>query len=240
MVQTTFTKQKRERAKAMAWLQKIRAMEIRERTCSPDGELLTEERSSYVDYRPEEIASEVLVIMEEVVRQHGARQQANSHNAGRFSWFGVEADLTVPQLRALREAHVAFAEMVRSLPRRNPRLIPNGVVDGLPAFFHRVVEHKERKVRYVPYEEDNSTRVRTYEEAFQETTHTTQRIEIDYGMDARLLQKLGDMVNELGTAIQIAIDEANTKGHREDPLLESVVVGICEALKKVYHPTEAK
>jgi hypothetical protein len=81
----------------------------------------------------------------------------------------------------------------------------------------------EYKTRSIPYEEDSSTRVRTYEEKYELLTHFTQTVEIDYGIDVRLLNNLAEMITDLGTAIQIAIDEANAKGHKPDKVLEKVI-----------------
>ncbi|WP_013630022.1 hypothetical protein [Rubinisphaera brasiliensis] len=102
MVQPTFTRQKRELAKAAALLEQIRSQEVREILRSPDGEVLEVTRKAYVDTPPEEIAKQVFAIAERVVAQHGARQKANSKNTGSFEWMGIKADLTVPQLRALQ------------------------------------------------------------------------------------------------------------------------------------------
>jgi hypothetical protein len=232
MVQTTFTRQKRELAKASAWIEKLRAQEVRTITYSPNMEKLEEVRNTYVDYPPEEITKNVLDIIVEVVKQHGARQQANSHNTGHFNWQGVEADLTVPQLRALQDAYAVLTELVHKLPRRNPKIVPNTKIDERPAFAHKKEKHEETKVRYVPYEEDSTTRVRTYEENYQEIINFSQVIEIDYGLDVRVLNRLEEMVTDLGTAIQSAIDEANAKGHKSDPLIEQVIDGIRQVFIK--------
>lgn len=223
MVQTTFTKQKRELAKALAWIEKIRAQEVRYLTYNPDQELEQEVRETYVDYSPEEIAQKVLVIVKDVVSQHGARQKANSQNTGKFEWCGISVDLTVPQLKALQSAYTVLQELVRKLPRRNPKLIYNTTVNNRPAFAHLKEEHEEEKTRYVPYEEDSSTRVRTYEEQYTVITKYTQKVEIDYGIDIKALNELDEMIENLGTAIQIAIDEANTKGRENDPVIDDVI-----------------
>jgi hypothetical protein len=232
MVQTTFTRQKRALAKASAWIEKLRAQEVRTITYSPKMEKIEEVRNTYVDYLPEEITENVLDIIVEVVKQHGARQQANSHNTGHFNWQGIAADLTVPQLRALQNVYAVLTELVHKLPRRNPKIVPNMTVDEHPAFAHKKEKHEETKVRYVPYEEDSTTRVRTYEEKYKEITHFSQVIEIDYGLDIRLINRLGEMVTDLGTAIQSAIDEANAKGHESDPLIEGVINDIREVFVK--------
>jgi hypothetical protein len=53
MVQTTFTKQKRELEKAMGWIEKIRAQEVRQCWYNERDELQEEIRETYVDYPPE-------------------------------------------------------------------------------------------------------------------------------------------------------------------------------------------
>ena len=230
MVQATFTRQKRELAKAASWIERLRAHEIRRITFDAEGKKLTETRETYVDYPPEEVAREVLGIVVEVVRQHGSRQRANGKNTGRFAWRGVTADLTVPQLRALREAHATLAALVHKLPRRNPKVVHNTTVDGRPAFAGKVEETVEERVRYKPYEEDATTRVRTYEERYRERTGATQQVEIDFGLEIRQIQRLEEMVTDLGTAIQFAIDEANGRGHEDDPIL----TGVIDAIRKTF------
>lgn len=84
MVQTTFTKQKRDLAKALSWIEKIRAQEVRLLTYNAQEELQEEIRETYVDYSPEEITQKVLEIVKDVVSQHGSRQKANSQNTGQF------------------------------------------------------------------------------------------------------------------------------------------------------------
>jgi hypothetical protein len=236
MIQATFTRQKRELAKASAWMEKLRAQEVRKITFGPDKRKLNEVRETYVDFPPEEIAAHVLDIVAEVVGQHAARQRANSRNTGRFAWQGLTADLTVPQLRTLQEAHAVLSELVNKLPRRNPRLIPNATVQGRPAFEHPPQNHYETKTRYKPFEEESSTRVRTYEEKYEELQGITQVVEIDFGIDGRQLETLREMVVDLGTAIQVAIDEANARGHEPDPVLNGVIDGIRKALRAVLPP----
>ena len=111
-VQTTFTKQKRQLAKANALIGTIRAQETRTQRFDADAKLETEERTAYIVDAPENIASQVVEIIADVVRQHGARQRANSVSKGRFEFCGIEADLTVPQLRALQEAQTTLAALV--------------------------------------------------------------------------------------------------------------------------------
>lgn len=230
MVQTTFTKQKRELAKALLWIEKIRAQEVRHLNYNEREELQVEVRETYVDYSPEEITQKVLEVVKDVVSQHGARQKSNSHNTGNFEWYGISVELTVPQLRALQSAYSVFQELVHKLPRRNPKLIYNTTVEGRPAFAHIKQKHEETETRYVPYEEDSTTRVRTYEQYYKVVTHYTQKIEIDYGLEIKLLNELNEMVDDLGTAIQIAIDEANTKGRENDPVVDNVIQRIGEIL----------
>ncbi len=230
MVQTTFTKQKRELEKAIAWIEKIRAQEVRQRIYNDRDELQEEIRETYVDYPPEEIARKVVEIVRTVVSQHGSRQKANAENRGNFSWYGIEIELTVPQLRALQSAHLVFNELVKKLPRRNPKLVHNTSIDRRPTFAHRKQKHEKSQIRYVPYEEQNSTRIRTYEEEYQVITHYTEKVEIDYGLEIKQLTELTEMVNDLGTAIQIAIDEANTKGRSNDTVIDDLIARIGEVL----------
>jgi hypothetical protein len=236
MVQATFTRQKRELAKASAWMEKLRAQEVRKATFDSNKQKINEVRETYVDYAPEEVAAHVLDIVVEVVGQHGARQRANSRNTGRFSFRGISADLTVPQLRTLQEAYGVLAELVNKLPRRNPRLIPNTTVEGRPAFAHPVQDHHEQKTRSVPYEEGASTRVRTYEEHYEVLTHSTQVTEIDFGIEPRRLTEVQELVADLGTAIQVAIDEANARGHERDPVLDGVIASIRTVFRTALPP----
>ena len=227
MVQSTFTKQKRELAKAASWIEKMRGQEVHEITFSPDGEKLMTEKTSYVDFTPKQIFQKVMDIIKTVVSQHGSRQIANSKNTGRFSWNGIEVELTVPQLRTLQEAQRVLNDLFLNLPRRNPRLVPNTTVDDFPAFAYREQKHFNAKTRYVPYEEDSTTRVRTYEERYEEHTHTTQKVEVDYGLDISILKNLNDQLADFNTAIQIAIDEANCKGRQQDPVLDKLIEEVC-------------
>lgn len=236
MIQATFTRQKRELAKASAWMEKLRAQEVRKITFDAEQRKLNEVRESYVDYPPEEIAAHVLDIVVEVVGQHGIRQRANSRNTGRFVWQGVRADLTVPQLRTLQEAHAVLNELIQRLPRRNPRLIPNTAIDGRPAFEHPREDLYTTKVRYKPYEEESTTRVRTYEEKYQELVQSTKVVEIDYGIEARQLERLQELIVDLGTAIQVAIDEANSRDHEPDPVLNGVIDGIRKVFQAALPP----
>jgi hypothetical protein len=233
MVQTTFTKQKRELAKATALIQKLRAQEVRVVTTAPDGKVLNQVKETYVEFAPEEIVSKVLGIVTEVVAQHGARQKANAKNTGKFRFGIVEADLTVPQLRALQEAHTVLSELVKHLPKQNTKLIANTEVDGRPAFAHLMQKVIENKTRSVPFEEKDSTRIRTYQEPYEVHTHSLQKIEIDFGLSAKKILRLEEMVLDLGTAIQVAIDEANAKGHSQDPVLEDVVQKLCGQLSSI-------
>ena len=194
MVQTTFTRQKRELAKAAALLERLRAQEVRKILRDSDGKVIETKRDAYVDTLPQEIARQVLDIAQRVVSEHGTRQKANSRNTGRFVWGGVEAELTVPQLRALQDVSALLSELVTRLPRRNPRLMPNTEVDGRPAFAHREEKHYRREIKFVPFEEDTSTRVRTYEEPHDILDHTTQTVEIDFGLEVAALEKLQELV----------------------------------------------
>ncbi|MEY3457982.1 MAG: hypothetical protein RL215_1139 [Planctomycetota bacterium] len=226
MVQQTFTRQKHEMAKAVAFLEKIRAQEVRQVLRSPDGEVLEVTRDSYVDFPPEVIARQVLAIAEQIVVQHGARQQANSRNTGRFAWCGIEADLTVPQLRALQDVCGLLSDLSNRLPRRNPRMMANTTVDNRPACARKPVQNVRRETRYQPYEEDSTTRVRTYETHVEVLVSTTQQVEIDFGLEIEVLERLKGLVGDLRIAVQVAIDDANAKGHGNDVLLERVIAGI--------------
>ncbi|GJD19358.1 hypothetical protein RIVM261_043140 [Rivularia sp. IAM M-261] len=230
MVQTTFTKQKRELEKAISWIEKIRAQEVRFRNYNAQNELQDELRETYVDYSPEEISQKVIEIVKDVVSQHGARQKSNSNNTGNFTWYGISIELTVPQLRALQSAHTVLSELARKLPRRNPKLIYNTTIDNRPAFAHVKQKHEEQATRYIPYEEESSSRVRTYEEHYKVITHYTQKVEIDYGLEVKLLNEIGEMIDDLGTSIQVAIDEANTKGRENDPIIDDVINRISQVI----------
>ena len=133
-VQTTFTKQKRELEKASEFIKTLRAQEKRTQRVTPTGKIETERRDAYLVATPQEISKKVLEIVEEVVRQHGARQRANGLNKGRFEFMGIEAELTVPQLRALQDAVGTIASLVANLPVEDRRLVPNCEIDGRPAF----------------------------------------------------------------------------------------------------------
>lgn len=212
-------------------MEKLRAQEVRKITYDPSNQKLTEERIAYVDFPPEELAEKVLDIIVEVVGQHGSRQRANSRNTGCFLWKGVTAELTVPQLRTLQEAHSVLNELVQKLPRRNSHTVPNTLVDGRPAFQHPLEKHFVKKSRSKPYEEESTTRVRTYEESYEELEKSTRIIEVDYGLEPKAIESLKELVVDLGTSIQVAIDEANAKGSETDPILNGVIEGI----RQVFH-----
>jgi len=125
---------------------------------------------------------------------------------------------------------VIFSELVRKLPRRNPKLVYNVSIDNRPAFAHIKQKHEKIETRYTPYEEEASNRIRTYEEKYQVISHYTQKVEIDYGVEIKKLTELNELVDELGTAIQIAIDEANTKGRSNDPLIDNLIQRIGSVL----------
>lgn len=181
MVQSTFTKQKRELAKAAAIIDRLRAQEVRMVVYAADGVTATETtRESYVDFEPVAVFKDVLACALKVVHEHGMRQQANASNRGTFSFAGIAADLTVPQLRALQDIVPLLAELTQRLPRTNPKLVPNTTVDGRPAFAHRKVPQKKVITKYVPYEQDSDTRVRTYEQKYEEIESYTERVEIDF------------------------------------------------------------
>lgn len=227
MVQSTFTKQKRELAKAANLLEKLRAQEVRKITFDADGVTRLEEtKETYVDFAPEVIFSNVLESAVKVVHEHGMRQKANSSNRGKFSFEGIEAELTVPQLRALQDIVPLLTELTQRLPRRNPKLIPNANIDGRPAFEQRKVPVTKTEIKYVPFTETNSERVRTYEERHEKVEYYTQVVEIDFGLPIETVTKLQQLVSDLSTAIQCAIDEANTRGQSADPVLDDLIVAI--------------
>ena len=230
MIQTTFTKQKRELEKAVAWIGRIRAQEVLINTYDAEEKLIEQSKECYVDFAPEEIADKVVGIVNNVVSQHGARQKANAVNTGYFNWCGVNAELTVPQLRALQGAHAVLRELVQKLPRRNPKLMRNTEIDQRPAYEHVREEHKEEEITYVPFEEDSTTRVRTYEQRQYVIKQYTQKVEVDYGLDVKALTELEEKVEDLSTAIQVAIDEANAKGRDNDPVLDKVAHSISQVI----------
>lgn len=231
-VQTTFTKQKRELAKANALINEIRAQEVRVQRFDPEGKLQTEERTAFVDNAPEIIAAKVFDILQTVVDQHGARQQANSVNKGRFSFRGIQADFTVPQLRTLQDSLETLTALVNKLPIQNRKKIPNGEIDGHPAFLSPIEDHKSDKIRYLPYEEADTTRVRTYEERYEIVDYQTRTVEIDYGLTYQQKAALTDLVSDFGTAIQIAIDEANGLPQKDDKELNRVMHDILDLFRK--------
>ncbi len=238
-VQTTFTKQKRLLEKANSLISQIRAQEVREQRFSPDDKLQTEERTAYLTEAPTAIASQVVAIVADVIRQHGARQKSNSVSTGRFEFCDVEADLTVPQLRALQEALGTISTLVDRLPTENLRRVPNGEVGGFPAFFTPIEKHYENRVRQVPYEEVDSTRIRTYEETYRELVYQTRTVTIDRGLPTATVARLREMVADLATAIQVAIDEANGKGREEDPVLNDVAARVLAAFEAQWNPQNA-
>ena len=216
MVQSTFTKQKRELAKAASLLDKLRGQETRIVLFAPDGiEKILETKESYVDFAPETIFADVLVSAVKVVHEHGMRQKANSANHGKFSFEGIEADLTVPQLRALQDIIPLLTELAQRLPRLNPRLVANTTIDGRPAFAQQMEPVTKTVSKFVPFNEKGTDRVRTYEEKHEVIKNYTQTIDIDFGLPIETITKLQQLVVDLSTAIQCAIDEANTRGDRK-------------------------
>lgn len=230
-VQTTFTKQKRELNKVNTLINSIRAQEKRSQRFTPDGQLETDERDFYVEKLPESIAEKVLEIVCSIVRQHGARQVANSTNKGRFEFLGIEADLSVPQLRALQEASQTLRNLVDKLPKKNMRLVPNCEIDGRPAFASPLEKVKETKTRWVPYVNEGSPKPLTYEEKFEVVLYQTREVTIDYGLNCDKIDALREMAEDLDVAIQVAIDQANAKEHAEDALLNDVIARITDAFK---------
>lgn len=237
-VQTTFTKQKRQLAKANALIGTIRAQETRTQRFDANENLETEERTAYLVDTPENIASQVVEIVADVVRQHGARQRANSVSKGRFEFCGIQADLTVPQLRALQEAQTTLAALVDKLPVENKRRIPNGEIDGRPAFFSPFAPTYATETRYIPFEEASTTRVRTYEEKHQILRYKTRTVEIDYGLPTATIARLKTLVEDLATAIQVAIDEANAQAREEDALLNDVAAKILAEFERQWKPEQ--
>ncbi len=230
-VQSTFTKQRRELEKANSLIKTLRAQEKRNQRYDVDGQLVQEERETYLVDAPEAIADQVLKIVVEVVRQHGARQRANGSNTGHFEFCGIEAELTVPQLRALLDVVGTLAMLAERLPVENKRFVPNSTVDGRPAFCSPFTEVKERRSRFVPYEEKDSTRVRTYEEFFDVVLYKTREVVIDYGFPLKRVEAIKSLVADLQTAIQAAIDDANSKSAAADPVLNKVIEGVVKVFE---------
>ncbi len=222
-VQTTFTKQKRELAKANELIASIRAQEKRSQRFSPDGKLQTEERETYLVDEPENIAAKVLTIVESVVRQHGSRQRANGVNTGAFEFRDIRVELTVPQLRALQEAAKTIRALVEKLPVENKRYMPNCEIDGRPAYATTMEQVKERKTRWVPYVDKDSPKPLTYAEEYDEVLYQTRQVTIDHGLATSKIVALKEMVGDLESAIQIAIDEANAKPHDQDETLNKTI-----------------
>lgn len=224
MVQSTFTKQKRELAKAAALIERFRAQEVRNTVYDVDGKTPIETtKDAYVDFEPTVIFKEVLASTLKVVHEHGMRQKANSANHGKFSFCGIEAELTVPQLRALQDIVPLLSELTQRLPRANPKLVPNATVDGRPAFVHRKVAKMKVVTKIIPFEEKANTRVRTYEEKSEVLDHYEEKAEIDFGLPVKIVTDLQQLTSDLSTAIQCAIDEANMKGQSADPVLDDVM-----------------
>lgn len=231
-IQTTFTKQKRELAKAHELIQSIRAQEVRQIRYNAKGKMETVQRSAWLIDTPESLASQVFQIIREVVAQHGARQQANSVNKGHFEFEGIQADLTVPQCRALQDVLSTLTDLVNKLPAENKSHVPNGEIDGRPAYIAPMENVTEDRVRYVPYEDKDSTRVRTYEERYQEVVYKNQTAEIDYGFPVLVIKAMKELLSNLSTAIQVAIDEANAQPQKKDEELERVIGKITEVFEK--------
>ncbi len=227
MVQSTFTKQKRELAKAAAIIDRLRAQEVRTIVYAADGiTALETTKETYVDFEPTVIFKEVLACALKVVHEHGMRQKANASNRGAFSFAGIEAELTVPQLRALQDVVPLLAELTQRLPRTNPKLVPNTTVEGRPAFAHRKLPQKKVITKYIPYEQDSDTRVRTYEQKHEEIESYVEKVEIDFGLPVKTVTDLQQLTSDLSTAIQCAIDDANLKGQSVDPVLDEVMAKI--------------
>ena len=231
-VQSTFTKQKRELEKANSLIRNLRAQEKRNQRYDVDGKLEQDERETYLVDAPEAIVDQVLQIVAEAVRQHGARQRANGVNTGHFDFCGVEAELTVPQLRALQDVVGVLTNLAERLPVENKRFVPNAEIDGRPAFCAPFTDVKERRARYVPYEEKDSTRVRTYEEFYDVVLYRTRQVVIDYGLPLKRVEEIKSLVADFQTAIQAAIDDANSKSAGDDPVLNQVIEGVVDVLKK--------
>lgn len=233
MVQSTFTKQKRELAKAAALIERFRAQEVRTTIYDVDGTTALETtKEVYVDFEPESIFRSVLESAVKVVHEHGMRQQANATNRGKFSFCGIEAELTVPQLRALQDIVPLLSELTQRLPRANPKLVPNATVDGRPAFVHRKVAKTKFVTKLVPYEEKSNTRVRTYEEKEEKIDHYEEKVEIDYGLPIQAVTNLQQLTADLSTAIQCAIDEANMRGQAADPVLDEIMRKLAELFER--------
>jgi hypothetical protein len=46
---------------------------------------------------------------------------------------------------------------------------------------------------------------------------------VDHGIPVSVIERLKEMVGDLKTAIQVAIDDANSKGQESDPVLDRVI-----------------
>ena len=138
MVQATFTRQKRELAKASAWMDKLRAQEVRRVTFDPQQRKLNEVRESYVEFPPEEIADQVLDIVVEPDRSRWywkdedelvAAQQLGLITPAMAEEIRAEGERVIESLVA---GSVPFSEGWESW-RPNPQWAPLTVPDGWDA-----------------------------------------------------------------------------------------------------------
>ena len=83
----------------------------------------------------------------------------------------------------------------------------------------------EDRVRYKPFEEDATTRVRSYEEHYREKVGAHQQVQVDWRSGS---PRRSEMVTDLGTAIGRHRRGQRARGHEEDPELARVIGAICK------------
>ena len=220
MVQATFTRQKRELAKAAGWIERLRAP--RDPATSP---------STPKGRRSPRPARDLRRLRPRGGRPQGAGDRRRGGAAARrpaarqrqehgalLPFRGVEADLkSVPQLRAL--------EGGARHPRRPRPEAPAAEPQDRP-------QHHRRRPARVRRQDEGRVRgsgaLQTLRggrppPACAPTRSTTarrsaptSRCRWTTASRSRVTQALEEMVTDLGTAVQVAIDEANGRGHEDD------------------------